>query len=107
MTRSGVSLEKKPREDIRDDYDRPPRYRVVMYNDNYTTMEFVVYVLMTVFHKDYPTAEHLMWTVHRTGQAVVGVYPRQVAETRCDKAMLLARKAGYPLLCTVEPDMEA
>jgi len=77
-----------------------------MYNDNYTTMEFVIYVLMTVFHKDYSTAESLMWTIHRSGQAAVGVYPRELAESRCDKAMMLARKAGYPLLCTVEPEQE-
>jgi len=77
-----------------------------MYNDNYTTMEFVIHVLVTVFHKDYPTAESLMWTIHRAGQAVVGVYPRELAESRCDKAMTLARKAGYPLLCAVEPERE-
>ncbi|HOV60168.1 MAG TPA: ATP-dependent Clp protease adaptor ClpS [Candidatus Hydrogenedentes bacterium] len=106
MTEVGVSVISRTEDATRDKYERPPRYRVVMYNDNYTTMEFVIHVLVTVFHKDYPTAESLMWTIHRAGQAVVGVYPRELAESRCDKAMMLARKAGYPLLCAVEPERE-
>ncbi len=77
-----------------------------MYNDNYTTMEFVVAVLMEVFDKPPSAAEQLMWTIHRSGSAVVGIYPREIAESRRDKAVRLARAAGYPLRCTVEPDQE-
>lgn len=106
MAGAGVSVDSITKDVAREDYDQPPRFRVVMYNDNYTTIEFVVYVLMTVFHKDFATAESLTWTIHRSGRAVVGVYNRQLAESRCDKAMLLARRAGYPLLCEVEPEQD-
>lgn len=106
MAEAGVSVDSRTRNAVREDYDRPPRFRVIMYNDNYTTMEFVVYVLVTVFHWDFVTAESLMWTIHRSGQAVVGIYPRELAESRCEKAMMLARRAGYPLMCEVEPEQE-
>jgi len=80
------------------------RYKVVFHNDDYTTMEFVVECLMTFFHKSETEATHVMLTVHRKGNAVAGIYPREVAETKVAQVMDHARKYGMPLLLTAEPE---
>lgn len=80
----------------------PPEYKVKFYNDDYTTMEFVVAVLVSVFKKGRIEAEFLMRTVHEKGSAVVGVYPYDIAFTRAEIATKAARKAGFPLRITVE-----
>jgi ATP-dependent Clp protease adaptor protein ClpS len=85
---------------------RPRRYRVVFHNDDYTTMEFVVRVLMDVFHKDEAEATRLMLEVHHVGSAAVGVYTRDVAETKAEQAMAHAKREGHPLKCTTEPDAD-
>jgi ATP-dependent Clp protease adaptor protein ClpS len=83
---------------------RTPRlYRVLLHNDDYTTMEFVVMVLMSVFHRTESEAIQIMLHVHRRGVGVAGVYPREVAESRVAKAARLAREAEFPLRCTMEP----
>jgi ATP-dependent Clp protease adaptor protein ClpS len=82
----------------------PRRYRVIFHNDDYTTMEFVVMVLRTFFHKSEAEATHIMLTVHRKGSAVAGVYPRDVAETKVAEVMREAREHGMPLLLTTEPE---
>ncbi len=82
----------------------PKRYRVVFHNDDYTTQEFVVYVLMRYFHKTESEARHIMLTVHVKGAAVAGVYTRDVAETKTQEVMDLAREHGMPLLVTAEPE---
>ena len=74
----------------------PKMYQVLLHNDDYTTMEFVVNILMTVFHK---TADQ---AVHKRGKGIAGVYPHEIAETKVDKTHFLAREAGYPLRCTLE-----
>jgi len=83
---------------------RPRRYRVVFHNDDYTTMEFVVRVLMEIFHKDEAEATRLMLEVHHLGSTAVGVYTRDVAETKAEQAMAQAKREGHPLKCTTEPD---
>ncbi len=80
----------------------PPLYRVVMYNDDYTPMEFVVLVLMEFFGMDVDKAWRVMMTIHTTGQAVVGIYPRDIAETKCDSVNKFAQSMNYPLLSCVE-----
>ena len=80
----------------------PTLYKVVLLNDDYTTMEFVVLVLETVFLKSPAEAHRIMIQVHRNGQGVAGVYPWEVAETKADKVSALAGEAGYPLRATVE-----
>ena len=80
----------------------PAMYRVLLHNDDYTTMEFVVWVLQAVFNHDETTATEIMLHVHRTGLGVAGVYPRDVAETRVSQVEALAREHEYPLLCTTE-----
>ena len=95
-----VKGEVKERTNIR--LQEPPQYNVVMLNDDFTTMEFVVEVLVDVFHKDELTAQALMINVHKNGQAVVGKYPYDIAATKVDAALSRARDHGYPFRMTVE-----
>ena len=83
---------------------KPPLFKVLLHNDDYTTMEFVVEILQTVFHHDPARATRIMLHVHQRGVGVAGTYPRDVAETKAEKVMALARAAEFPLLCTVEPE---
>ncbi len=83
---------------------KPPLYKVLLHNDDYTTMEFVVEVLRTVFHHDAERATRIMLHVHERGVGVAGTYPMEVAETKAEKVMAMARAAEFPLLCTVEPE---
>ena len=82
----------------------PGMWKVLLHNDDYTTQEFVVWLLKTVFRKPDPEAVAIMLSVHRTGLGVAGVYTRDVAETRAEKSRRLAEREGFPLLCTVEAD---
>jgi ATP-dependent Clp protease adaptor protein ClpS len=75
-----------------------------MHNDDFTTQEFVVHVLMTFFHKDATEAQHLMLKVHMTGKAVIAVYTRDIAETKVEQVSDFAREHGHPLMLTLEPD---
>ncbi len=84
--------------------DVPRRYRVVMHNDDVTTMDFVVEVLETVFRKTTAEATTLMLQVHTNGSAVVGTYSYDIALTRASKATMMARAEGFPLRITVEPE---
>jgi ATP-dependent Clp protease adaptor protein ClpS len=83
---------------------RPPLFKVLLHNDDYTTMEFVVEVLQTIFHHDLDRATRIMLHVHQRGVGLAGTYPMDVAETKAEKVMALARAAEFPLLCTVEPE---
>lgn len=83
---------------------RPRLYKVLLHNDDYTTMEFVVAVLITVFNKSESDAIAIMLHVHNRGIGVAGLYPRDVAETKVNKVMAMAQQAQHPLLCTMEPE---
>lgn len=83
---------------------RPERHKVILHNDDYTTMEFVVEVLQKHFHKDHAEAIHVMLQVHHKGRGVAGVYPRQAAETKVAEVTAEARSAGYPLMLTTEEE---
>ena len=89
------------------DTELPPRYRVILLNDDYTTMEFVVETLEQVFRKRRREAVEIMLAVHRNGAGVAGVYVRQVAETKCAEVHRRARAEGFPLRCAMEPERPA
>jgi ATP-dependent Clp protease adaptor protein ClpS len=80
----------------------PKRYKVLLHNDDYTTMEFVVWVLMHVFHHDETAATRIMLHVHQHGSGVAGEYSQEVAETRVAQVERLAREHEFPLRCTAE-----
>lgn len=83
---------------------KPPQmYQVVMLNDDYTPMEFVVMVLQEFFSKDLETSTRIMLKIHLEGKAVCGVYSRDVASTKVDQVLDAAAKAGHPLKCFCEP----
>ncbi len=91
-------LERRPKT------QRPRLYKVLLHNDDFTSMEFVVWVLQNVFHKSETEATHLMLTIHHKGIGVAGVYTRDIAETKVQETLELAEEHGMPLLCTTEPD---
>jgi len=82
--------------------DRPPLYKVILYNDDYTTMDFVVQVLETVFNKSPSEAVQIMLTVHKKGIGVCGIYTAEVAETKVATVHSMARQHGFPLKCSME-----
>ncbi len=83
---------------------RPPMYKVLMLNDDFTPMEFVVHVLERLFNMTHAQAIEIMLTVHRKGVAVVGVFSHEVAETKVAQVMELARRQQHPLQCTMEKE---
>jgi ATP-dependent Clp protease adaptor protein ClpS len=80
----------------------PRRFKVLLHNDDYTTMDFVVHVLGKVFHKPEPEAMRIMLDVHRQGQGECGVYTAEVAETKVDTVHAMAKAAGFPLRASTE-----
>lgn len=84
--------------------EKPPLYKVLLHNDDFTTMEFVVEILRTVFHKGESDAVRIMLAVHQQGIGVAGVYTYEIAEAKVDKVASLARANEFPLRCTLEED---
>lgn len=80
----------------------PSMYQVVLLNDDYTPMEFVVMVLQHYFQRDLDTATHIMLKIHHEGRGVCGVYPKDVAATKVELALTAARRDGHPLQCIME-----
>lgn len=81
---------------------KPRMYKVLLHNDDYTTMEFVVFVLQGIFHHSESEAMQIMLHVHKNGFGVAGVYTREIAETRIAQVEALARKHEYPLRCSMD-----
>jgi ATP-dependent Clp protease adaptor protein ClpS len=81
---------------------QPDLYRVILHNDDYTTMEFVVRILETVFSKATPDAYRIMLQVHHDGQGICGSYPFEIAETKVETVHDMAREEGFPLRASVE-----
>ena len=92
------------RERQRTDIREPHRYKVIIYNDDFTTMEFVVMILVQVFFKSEEEAQTLMLQVHHSDKAVVGIYSYDIAASKVNKATRMAREQGFPLRLTVEPE---
>jgi ATP-dependent Clp protease adaptor protein ClpS len=82
--------------------DEPPLYKVLLHNDDFTTMEFVVWVLQSVFNMTEDQAVQTMLNVHLKGAGVAGVYTYEIAEMKVEKTTAVAREHEYPLLCTME-----
>jgi ATP-dependent Clp protease adaptor protein ClpS len=94
----------KPRTKVKPKTQRPPLYKVILLNDDYTPREFVVLVLKAVFRMNAEQAYAVMMTAHRRGACVIAVYARDVAETKAKEATELGKAQGYPLFCTTEPE---
>ena len=98
--RSGAN----PAEDtlLEQEVREPKHFRVLLHNDDYTTTDFVVRILMDVFYKSPADAQRIMMMVHKKGQGVCGVYPAEVAETKVAVVHAKARQSGFPLRCSLE-----
>ncbi len=83
---------------------KPRLYKILLHNDDYTPMDFVVMILQTVFHKSRPDAVQIMLSVHTRGHGLAGVYSREVAETKLSKVLALAQTKRHPLQCSMEPE---
>lgn len=81
---------------------KPSLYKVIMHNDDFTTMEFVVEVLKTVFNKDINTSNKIMMDVHKLGKGIVGIYPYDIATTKVAMALEMAKEEGFPFNITIE-----
>lgn len=103
MSRPGVSDKSRTKPQQRSAPVQPPLFRVVMHNDDYTTMEFVVEALMSVFHKGPTEANRIMLHIHFRGEGVCGVFPFEVAETKVARVHAMARSRGFPLRCSLDP----
>jgi ATP-dependent Clp protease adaptor protein ClpS len=96
---SGEVLER-----TRQETKKPELYKVLLLNDDYTTMDFVVDVLETIFHKQPAEAHRIMMMVHTQGKGLCGLYPFEVAETKVATVIERARASGFPLLAAMEPE---
>ena len=85
------------------EYKKPTMYRVILLNDDYTTMDFVVEVLMTVFHKNPTEATKIMLDVHEKGKGIVGVYTYDIARTKIAQVDEMAKERDFPLVTVIEP----
>jgi len=96
---SGLALQ-----EARPQLRRPPMYKVVLFNDDYTPMDFVVEVLEVFFNHNREAATKIMLTVHTEGRAVCGLFTRDIAETKAMQVNQYARESQHPLLCEIEKD---
>lgn len=92
----------QPKQKTQEQVATPPLFKVLMHNDDYTTMEFVIEVLRDVFRKSATEAEKIMLTIHFQGVGHCGTFPYAIAETKADQVRLRARKSGFPLRCSLE-----
>ncbi len=83
---------------------KPPMYKVIILNDDYTTMDFVVEVIVKIFRKTLEKANKIMLNVHRRGKGICGIYTREIAETKIETVHTLAQAQGFPLKCIMEKE---
>lgn len=104
MSDYSPEIEEGVESEVKDDVREPPMYRVLLHNDDYTTMEFVVEILMFVFNKTPEKAVEIMLNVHHKGIGICGVYTFEVSETKVNTVHSLARQNGFPLKCSMEKE---
>ena len=104
MTEYSPEVEEEVTDETKDEVREPSMFRVLLHNDDYTTMEFVVEILITVFNKSPEEALEIMLNVHRKGIGICGVYTYEVSETKVNIVHVLARENGFPLKCTMEKE---
>jgi ATP-dependent Clp protease adaptor protein ClpS len=102
MSQYESEVEESVSSETGEEVEEPPMYKVMLLNDDYTTMEFVVEILVYVFQKSSEEATRIMLSVHRSGVGVCGVYTLEVAETKVETVLALARENGFPLKCIME-----
>ncbi|MFH0812822.1 MAG: ATP-dependent Clp protease adaptor ClpS [Pseudomonadota bacterium] len=102
MSKAHIDLEEKLLSTTKDKVEEPPQYKVLMHNDHYTTMDFVVQVLETIFNKPPVEAVQIMLTIHTQGIGMCGSYTAEVAETKVAHVHLMAKEHGFPLMCSME-----
>jgi len=96
-------IREKPTSKSREKFKEPEQFRVILLNDDYTTMDFVVDVLMEIFHKSIEDANKIMLDVHKKGRGVVGVYTWDIAVTKTEQVHAAAKANEFPLMCIMEP----
>jgi len=92
------------KEDTTVEFKKPKLYKVILLNDDYTTMDFVVEVLITVFHKNATEATQIMLDVHQKGKGIVGTYTYDIASTKIAQVEQMASERGFPLVAVMEPE---
>jgi len=90
--------------DVALELQEPQLFKVLLHNDDYTSMDFVVEVLMGIFHKTHQQAEQIMLQIHEKGKAICGVYTYEIAQTKVEQVRQLAKQNEFPLLATMEED---
>ncbi len=104
MGKADLRTEEGLQEKTGQEAKEPPLFRVLLLNDDYTTMDFVVHVLEDIFHKTLVEATRIMLNVHKNGSGLAGVYTREIAETKIALVGELAARNGFPLKCTMEKE---
>jgi len=98
-----IKIKLKPVVKTKEKSKEPDNSKVVLLNDDFTTMEFVVEILMLIFHKNSDEAKKIMLEVHRNGKGTVGIFPNDIAQTKTEQVHAAARDKEFPLRCVVEP----
>ncbi len=104
MAKEDSILQDKTGVSERDSLQEPPRYRVLLHNDDYTTMDFVIMILQTVFQKNTDEATRIMLNVHHQGVGIAGIFTREIGETKVAIVHRMAKKNQFPLKCSLEKD---
>jgi ATP-dependent Clp protease adaptor protein ClpS len=102
MNLSKTDIKSDERTRTHERVQEPPLYQVLLHNDDYTTMEFVIEILMVIFNRSMEDATRIMLNVHRNGLGICGVYPYEIAETKVEVVEVLARSRDFPLKCSLE-----
>ena len=104
MNDHSPEIEEVTDSEVKDDVREPPMYKVLLHNDDYTAMEFVVEILMLVFNKTPEEAVRIMLNVHHKGVGICGVYTFEVSETKVNTVHSITRENGFPLKCSMEKE---